>query len=164
MIWAGTDIWSRTWTRPGTGREALGPGLGLAGGPGWRPWPEAQAHGPYFFFSHEKKKSRAFFIFGGGSATPSENFARNADLGSDPLRIKKCPAFLFSEGGSRPPSENKKKTVFLFRGEKKVWAGPGPPGQSLAWSQGLPARPWPGPSPSTSHPWRPRQRPTWLKR
>ena len=28
--------------------------------------------------------------------------------------------------------------------KKKVWAGPGPPGQSLGWSQGLPASPWPG--------------------
>ena len=91
-----------------------------------------------------------FFLYSKGvrSQIGISGFARNADLGSDPLRIKKCPAFLFSEGGSRPPSENKKARLFLFRGEKKVWAGPGPPGQSLAWSQGLPASPWPGPSPA----------------
>ena len=90
--WVGST-W--TWTGPGTRREALGPGLGLAGGPGWRPWPEAQARGPYFFFSHEKKKKRAFL------------FSR---------------LFLFSEGvrsqigmrgGRLPPSENKKPGFFF---------------------------------------------------
>ena len=71
--------------RLGTGREALGPGLGLAGGPGWRPWPEAQARGPYFFFVHEIKHA-FFFIFGGegGSRPPSEN--------------KKSPAFFYFVG------------------------------------------------------------------
>ena len=32
-----------------------------------------------------------------------------------------------------------KKHIFLFCEKNKVWAGPGPPGQSLGWSQGLPA-------------------------
>ena len=53
--WVGST-WA--WTRPGTGREALGPGLGLAGDPGWRPWPEPQAPGP--------AGKRLAFLFGGG--------------------------------------------------------------------------------------------------
>ena len=44
MFGAQTNIWGRTWTRPGTG---------------WRPWPEAQARGPYFFFPNKNNMGRA---------------------------------------------------------------------------------------------------------
>ena len=62
--------------------------------------------------------------------------------------VKKTTCFLFSEGGWLPPSENKKaRHFFIQRGsdprlaflalEKKIWGGPGPPSQSVAWSLSL---------------------------
>ena len=112
MIWAGTDIWA--------GLGPPGPGQGLAG----RPWP-----GPYFFFPHEIQKNTFVLFSEGGSRPPrpagkspaflfSEGVrsqigisgsARNADLGSDPLRIKKMSGFFLLGGGvaDPPPKINK---------------------------------------------------------
>ena len=39
---------------------------------------------------------------------------------------------LFSEGVADPPPKIKTRVFVLFRAKKKVWAGPGPPSQSLA--------------------------------
>ena len=67
--------------------------------------------------------------------------------------LKICPEACQDRSGAfltgAAAKKNKKSPAFLFFvRKKKVWAGPGPPGQSLAWSQGLPARPWPGQSPA----------------
>ena len=122
MIWARTDILGGSWTSRtglGTGLEAQDQARDWLGGPG---------------------------LGQGLARRPWPRPARNADLGFDPLRIKKkVRLFPAGRGGSRPPSENKKARLFLFRGKKK----------SMAWlGQGLLASPWPGPGlPSQSLAW-----------
>ena len=70
-----------------------------------------------------------------------------------PLQIKQMSSFFLLGGGVADPPPNKNQNTFFFDEKKKVWAGPGLPGQALAWYLS-----------STSHSWRLRQRPTWLKR
>ena len=87
-----------------------------------------------------------FLARGPGPAHTFLFLARNADLGSDTLRIKKKPGFFLLGGGvADPPPKNKKARLFLFV-RKKKYAGraarasqpvpglvPRPPGQSMAW-------------------------------
>ena len=116
---------------PGQGlarRPRTRPGIGLEAQDQARDWPGGPGPGPgHTSFFHELK-SRAFLFSGGGSATP-------------PPSGKKLD-FLFIRRGPDP------RSAFLA-------AGPGPPGQPLAWSWasrpipglvlGLQASPWPGP-------------------
>ena len=84
-----------------------------------------------------------------------------------PSENKKAGLFLAGRGVGYPAPKINTAFFFLVRKTKSMGRGPGPPArvssqglhQSLAWSQGLPASSWPGPSSR-----RPRQRPTWLKR
>ena len=112
-----------------------------------------------------------FFIFERGSATPPQQEKAllfysegvrskigisgediDANLGSDPLQIKKSVLFLLG-GGVADPLPKIKSLAFLFV-RKNVWAGPA-----------RASRPVPGLVPLKYFPpWRPRQRPTWLKR
>ena len=76
----------------------------LAEGPGQRPRPAAHT----FFFPTKKRKAGLFLFSEGG-------FARNADLGSDPLRIKQMPGVVyFQRGVADPPPKIKKKRLFFF--------------------------------------------------
>ena len=55
-----------------------------------------------------------------------------------PARQEKTHVFLLlgAEGSRPPPPPKKTKRAWLcvFSNEKKIWAGPGLPGQALAWS------------------------------